>query len=114
MSLAVGLLLLAALAAANLPWLSDRWLFFLAPPGGRKRAWMCWVEWALMFVLVGLLALGLERRYTGTLHPQDWEFYTVVICLFLVFALPGFIYRYELRPHLRRRRRRTAGTSARP
>ncbi len=106
MDTAVWLLLLAALVAANLPWLSDRWFFLFTPPGGRKRAWMCWLEWLVMLALVGVLALGLERKFTGGLHEQDWEFYAVAACLFLVLALPGFIYRYELRPHLRRRRRR--------
>jgi hypothetical protein len=27
-------------------------------------------------------------------HSQNWEFYAVTACLFLVFAFPGFTYRY--------------------
>jgi hypothetical protein len=29
----------------------------------------------------------------GQLAPQDWEFYAVTRCLFLVFAFPGFVYK---------------------
>jgi hypothetical protein len=39
----------------------------------------------------------------GEIYSQDWEFYAVALCLFLVFALPGFIYRHDLRQLLQRR-----------
>jgi uncharacterized membrane protein len=101
---AAWLVLVVALVAANLPWITERFFFVLTPPGGSKRVWMRLLEWLVLLGLVGLLAAGLERRLTGRVHPQDWEFYTIGVCLFLVFALPGFIYRHELKRHLDRRR----------
>jgi hypothetical protein len=40
-------------------------------------------------------------------HPQGWEFYVITLALFAMFALPGFIWRYDLRPQLRARKDRT-------
>ena len=103
MSLAAWLLVAVALVAANLPWLSDRLLFVFPAPGGGKRAWMRWTEWFLLYLLTGFFALGLEKKVRGEIYHQGWEFYAVTLCLFLVFALPGFIYRYAPRHHLARR-----------
>ena len=103
MSTAAWLLIAVALLAANLPWLSDRILFVFSPVGGVKRTWVRWVEWLLLYLLTGAFALGLEKKVRGEIYHQDWEFYAVTLCLFLVFALPGFIYRYELRHHLDRK-----------
>ena len=61
------------------------------------------LEWLLLYMLVGLFGLGFEKKVTGESHLQDWEFYAVTFCLFLVFALPGFIYRHDLKKHLDRR-----------
>jgi hypothetical protein len=44
------------------------------------------------------LGMALEARI-GQRQPQGWEFYAIVICLFLTFAFPGFVWRI-----LRRRR----------
>ncbi|MCI0399709.1 MAG: DUF2818 family protein [Gammaproteobacteria bacterium] len=101
--IAAWLLVLVAIFAANLPWISDRFLFFLATSGKGKRPWMRLLEWLLLYFLTGLLALGLEKKVTGELHSQDWEFYAVTFSLFVVFALPGFIYRHDLKKHLDRR-----------
>jgi hypothetical protein len=30
----------------------------------------------------------------GNVFPQEWEFYAVSACLFIVLAFPGFIYQY--------------------
>jgi len=102
-SLMVWLLVIVAFLVANVPWMSERFFVFFAPPGGVKRAWMRLLEWVVLYFVVGLLALGLEHKVSGENHPQRWEFYVVTLCLFLVFALPGFIYRYDLRHHLMRR-----------
>lgn len=97
------LLIAAALVAANLPWLTERWFFFFTPKGGVKRAWMRLLEWLAMYFLLGGIALGLESKTSGQLHSQDWEFYAVTFCIFLTFALPGFIYRHDLKHLLSRR-----------
>ena len=96
------LLIAVAFIAANLPWLSERFLFVIRPWGGMKRAWQRWVEWLVLYGIVGGIAFGLEKKATGEIYAQDWEFYAVTFCLFLVFALPGFIYRHDLKHHLRR------------
>jgi hypothetical protein len=96
-------LIVIAVIAANLPWLSDR-ILLLRPAGeGGKGAWWRWLEWLLLYFLVGGLALGLENKLNGEIYPQGWEFYAVTLCLFLVFSLPGFIYRYEFKHLLERR-----------
>jgi hypothetical protein len=100
-------LIIVSLIAANLPWLSERFFLFFDPPGGQDKAlWMRLLEWFFLLCLFLFAALGLEKKLMGEVYAQDWEFYAVVVCLFVVFALPGFIYRYDLRPHLEKRRRR--------
>ncbi len=86
-----------ALIAANLPWLSDR-LFGLIPlPNGTKAGWLRLLEWLIFYFITGGIAIGLEKKLTGGIHPQDWEFYVIGLCLFLVFALPGYIYLYDFK-----------------
>lgn len=105
---ATAVLLMLALIAANLPWLSER-RGLVGPLGSRnKNEWWRLGEWLGLYGLVGVVALGLERRVEGGIHPQGWEFYVVTLCLFAVFALPGFIYHHDLRYHLRRHYRRRA------
>jgi hypothetical protein len=94
----VWLLLGLAVVAANLPWLSERFLFVISPRDGNKRIWMRLLEWLLLAVLLGIVALGLERRATGGVHDQGWEFYVVGLFLFMVFAIPGFIWRHQWLP----------------
>ena len=98
----VWLYLVVALVAANLPWLSER-IFFVRRPAGEKSPWLRLLEWLVLYFVVGAIGLGLERRLTGEIYAQDWEFYAVTLALFIVFALPGFIFRYDLLKHLRRR-----------
>lgn len=103
--MAIWILLVTALLAANLPWLSERFLLVF-PTGGRdKRAWMRLFEWLCLYFIIGGLAFGLETKATGGIHEQGWEFYAVTFCLFLVFALPGFIYRHDLKHLLDRETR---------
>ncbi len=104
---AILILIVLAFISANLPWLSERFFLLFDPPGSAgKQLWMCLVEWWVLLLVFLLSALGLEQKLMGELYRQDWEFYAVIFCLFAVFALPGFIYRYDLRPHLLRRQRR--------
>lgn len=104
---AIILLLALAVVAANLPWLSDR-ILFVRKPAGAKSPWVRLFEWLLLYFLVGGLAIGLEQKSMGEIHTQDWEFYATTFCLFLVFALPGFIYRHELRHLIDREKKRAA------
>ena len=51
------------------------------------------VELAAGFILTAVLAYILESR-AGAVQHQDWEFYATVICLYLIFAFPCFVWRY--------------------
>jgi len=87
------LLLIVAFIAANLPFLVERIFFVVQPKAGSKRfAWRL-LELVVMFFVVGGIALLLEGKL-GDIHMQNWEFYAVNAALFVVFAYPGFVYRY--------------------
>ena len=94
---AIWLVIVAAFVAANLPFLSERWL--VAGPrhrGGAKPFALRLLELVLLYFAVGALALLIERR-AGQIAPQGWEFYAVTGALFATLAFPGFIYRYLVR-----------------
>ncbi|MFN0163148.1 MAG: DUF2818 family protein [Burkholderiales bacterium] len=92
-SASIALLIAAALIGANLPFLIER-IFFLVPLHGARKAfgWRL-LEWFCMYLVVGLLARAIEGT-TSPVYAQRWEFYAITICLFLVLAYPGFVYRY--------------------
>lgn len=83
---------LVALVAANLPFLSER-LLVLGPRRAPKA-----FAWRLLELLLaaGLtLALGAALESSlGQRAPQRWEFYAAWGCLFLTLASPGFVWRY--------------------
>lgn len=94
----IALFILICLVVANLPWFSERWFGFIPiPNSGEKRFIHCLKEWLALYAVAGLLALGLEKQVVGEIYEQGWEFYAVTFCLFIVFAAPGFIYRYGIR-----------------
>lgn len=92
MKIDVAVILLIAFFAANLPFLSERW-FFVWRRGDAKPFVIRLLELVLLYFALGFLARAVEARLT-TVHPQRWEFYAVTVALFLVFAYPGFVFRY--------------------
>ena len=88
----IWLVLVLAFCAANLPFLTQR-LFGLVPLAGGKTLAIRLGELVLMYLLVGAVGLGLEKR-AGQVAPQGWEFYAITAALFLTFAFPGFVWRY--------------------
>lgn len=94
----VWLVIVAALVAANLPFVNHRWLVFGPAATPSKPLVGRLVELLVLYFLVGGLALLLERR-AGQIAPQGWEFYAVTGTLFVTLAFPGFVYRYLLRRH---------------
>jgi len=86
------LLVLLALLAANLPWFSER-LFYLVPLRHKHIGWRL-LELVVLYFALGALAFFAERATMGQAASQNWEFYAITACLFLVFAFPGFVYRY--------------------
>ncbi len=96
-TVSIWLVILAALAAANLPFINERVLGVIAMTGNKSLGIRVG-ELVLMYFLVGGLGLLLEQR-AGQIAPQGWEFYAVTGALFIVLAFPGFIWRYLRRHH---------------
>lgn len=99
--IAVFLITFIAIITANAPWVLDN-LFFFIKRDSDKRFLLRLAEWFVLYIMVGFLAAGLELQQNGMRHEQDWEFYVATFCLYLVFALPGFIYQYEFKRYLNR------------
>ncbi|MDO8720313.1 MAG: DUF2818 family protein [Polaromonas sp.] len=88
----IGLLMVLALLAANLPFVSNR-LFGVLALKNLKNLAVRLAELVVWYFVVGGLGLYLEQR-AGQNAPQGWEFYAITATLFLTFAFPGFTYRY--------------------
>lgn len=95
-----------SIIVANLPWVSER-LFFIFPLSKKKGPWIRLLEWLIFYLLIGVLGIGLEKQLTGEIYHQNWLFYCTTIAMFVVFALPGFIYRYELNPLFKNKKRKS-------
>lgn len=108
-SIASYLLIVLALLAANLPFLNDRFLGliplksvtkknmesikFIKSIKSIKSLWIRLLELSLLYFVVGGIAYFVENKI-GNVFAQRWEFYAVTICLFIVLAYPGFVFRY--------------------
>src|SRR4051812_5431678 len=88
----VWLVILLALVAANLPFLTQRALGVIALRNP-KSLLVRLGELLVMYLVVGAVGLLLERR-AGQISPQGWEFYAITVALFLTLAFPGFVWRY--------------------
>jgi hypothetical protein len=91
----IWLVIVAALFAANLPFMNQR-LLAVIPMTRTKTLAMRLAELVFFYFLVGGLGLLLEKR-AGQIAPQGWEFYAVTGAVFMTLAFPGFIWRYLLR-----------------
>lgn len=94
-SFTIGLLILLAFVAANLPFLSQRLLSVIPLPGGKTLAWRL-AELVIWYFIVGGIGLWMEAS-AGQIAPQGWQFYAITASLFVTLAFPGFVYRYLLR-----------------
>jgi hypothetical protein len=94
-AISVWLLVLLALGAANLPFLTKRVLGLLRLSNPKTLGTRL-LELIVLYLVVGALGLALENRL-GQNAPQTWEFYAITGTLFLTFAFPGFVYRYLLK-----------------
>jgi hypothetical protein len=88
----VWLVVVLALLAANLPFVSNR-LFAVIPLARPKILAVRLTEMVFWYFVVGGIGLLLEQR-AGQIAPQGWEFYAITATLFITFAFPGFVYRY--------------------
>lgn len=97
----VMIYILVAFIAANLPWLSGKRFVFGSRNPVKTLPWYLG-EWFVMYLIMGLIGMGVERLLDGHNHGQGWEFYVIALCMFAVFAIPGFIWRFNIVPMLRR------------
>jgi hypothetical protein len=88
----VWLVVLLALLAANLPFVSNR-LFAVYILKSPKNLAIRLGELVVWYFIVGGVGLYLEQR-TGQIAPQGWEFYAITGTLFITLAFPGFTWRY--------------------
>ncbi|MDR1463192.1 MAG: DUF2818 family protein [Azoarcus sp.] len=100
-AVAVWVVLGLAFVGANLPFLFERILFVRRPAAGRKTLGWRLLELFLLYIALGLFTAMLERGAYGSVYPQGWAFYVTTSCLFLLFAFPGFVYRYLWRARRR-------------
>ncbi|WP_395006968.1 DUF2818 family protein [Undibacterium sp.] len=91
-SLSSGLVIIVALLAASLPFFTER-VFGLVRLSFKKTVWLRLLELIVLYFVVGALGFLLESK-AGNRFDQRWEFFAITACLFLVFAFPGFVYRY--------------------
>jgi hypothetical protein len=97
-SISSWFVILLAAVAANIPFFNERFLGVARLKTAVKPFWLRLIELGALYVLVGLIAHFLEARI-GNAFPQRWEFYAVTVCLFLVLAYPGFVFRYLRKRH---------------
>lgn len=94
-SATVWLVLLLAVAAANLPFFSQRLLGVLQWRNPKSLG-VRLAELVALYLVVGAVALMLEKQI-GQIAPQTWEFYAITSTFFLTLAFPGFVYRHLLK-----------------
>lgn len=98
---AVWILLLTGFVLANMPFIMNTRLFLFIKVSHKSFA-VSFAELLVYFAITGLFAYLLENKSMGHTAPQEWEFYTITFFMFLIFAFPGFIYRYNLKPFLKK------------
>nr|WP_315482346.1 DUF2818 family protein [uncultured Undibacterium sp.] len=91
-SLSSWLVIIVALLAASLPFFTER-VFGVLRLNSKKTVWLRLLELIVLYFVVGSLGFLLESN-AGNRFDQRWEFFAITGCLFIVFAFPGFVYRY--------------------
>jgi hypothetical protein len=92
----IGLLILLAMLAANVPFFNQR-IMLMGPQRLSKPLLWRLMELVVLYFVVGGVGLALEK-HGGQVAPQGWEFYAVTGTMFTTLAFPGFVYRYLLHP----------------
>ncbi|MCO4088816.1 MAG: DUF2818 family protein [Limnohabitans sp.] len=90
----IGLLILLAMLAANVPFFNQR-ILLMGPQRLSKPLLWRLMELVVLYFVVGGVGLALEN-HAGQIAPQGWEFYAVTGTMFTTLAFPGFVYRYLL------------------
>jgi len=96
-TVAVWILIALAVAAANLPFISERVLALVPVKSWLKKPpWVLIGELVGLFVLIGVVGYAFETALVNP-FPRGWEFYITTLCIFMVLGFPGFVYRYLLK-----------------
>ncbi|HEX7633960.1 MAG TPA: DUF2818 family protein [Noviherbaspirillum sp.] len=98
LSLFSWFVILLAVLAANMPFLNERLFAVILIGKPVKPFWLRLIELFVLYLMVRGAAYLLEARI-GNTFPQSWEFYAITVCLFIVFAYPGFVFRYLRKRH---------------
>jgi len=85
------LIVLSALIFANLPWVTNHFLIFFKKQ--KKNNFLILIEITIFYLVFGIFLLFIENQTVGNTHNQDWEFYAITFCLFIIMSFPGFIYK---------------------
>ena len=83
--------LLSGVLLANWPFLTER--FFFAFHRLNKSFAARIAELVVGYALLLLLGFALEAS-VSRVQEQTWNFYAITLCIFLLMAYPGFIWRY--------------------
>jgi hypothetical protein len=79
--------------SANMPFFTESLFGFVRLKTLPKSFPLRLLELAVLYMLVLGVAHLLESRMGNAFH-QEWQFYAMTICLYLVLAFPGFVWRY--------------------
>lgn len=83
--------LVSGFVLANWPFLTEKKFALFGQ--GLKTMGFRLVELSVGFALLLLIGFGLEASI-GRLQTQTWNFYAISLCIFLLMAYPGFVWRY--------------------
>jgi hypothetical protein len=98
LSISSWFVILLAAVAANVPFLNERLFAIVFMRIAVKPFWVRLVELTVLYLIVGVIAYLLEAT-AGNAFRQTWEFYAITLCLFVVLAYPGFVFRYLRKRH---------------
>ena len=91
-STAAWLVIFLMAVAANFPFFTESLFGVFRLKWADKPFAVRLFEMLVLYLLLIGVARGLETM-AGNAFPQDWQFYTVTLCLMLVLAFPGFVWR---------------------
>lgn len=70
--------------------------FFYKPYVSVKPFGARFVELLLLVCFVASIGFFIESYYANR-FPQSWQFYVIGLCLFILLAFPGFVWRHLMR-----------------
>lgn len=92
-SAAGWIIIFLMIVTANFPFVTESLLGIWRLKRGDKSFFIRLLELTLLYFVVLGIARLMEAN-AGNVFSQGWQFYAVTVCLFLVLAFPGFIFRY--------------------